>query len=368
MAPRTHLVVPALLVAGLTCALQPAARRHALSRREATSADEAGMVCTLERLYGPTSVWGDLDAAEARALYQQLLPRVLALPTRPEKMERPLTRAARKRRLSQIKYWRANRSLKGIADRARQLASRNSKTTTGIADLRSRATAAAVARQAVKKYIRGRSILPLRALTHAGDGVRTYGKTGRWRLYGESTEELVARYVSAAMARANVCNGEDCVEPEDAVKEAYAVLLEKSCCTNEYLDNLLLKTSNKALDDSLPAAERFWKDLPFRPKVLFPALEAMALQHPAWSETPIVEAPNRRPDDTDDVWNAFLLRCVEPDAPRSDAAIRECRTSGFVLAPATRARWIARAANRRAQKFRKPPVAEDYSDASFAAT
>ena len=139
-----------IVAAALARALQPHIRRRHRSRlNRATSADEEGMVCTLERLYGTTSVWGDLDAAEARALYQQLLPRVLALPSKPPLNARPLTRAARKRRLAQLKNWRANRNSRSIAD------------------LRSRATAAAVARRAVRKYVRGRSILPLRALTHA---------------------------------------------------------------------------------------------------------------------------------------------------------------------------------------------------------
>ena len=173
-------------------------------------------MCTLERLYGTTSVWGDLDAAEARALYQQLLPRVLALPSKPPLSARPSTRVARKRDLAQLKNWRANRNSRSIAD------------------LRSRATAAAGSKAAVRKYVRetidylyGRWHMP-------GDGVRTYGKTGRWRLYGETTEELVARYASAARKR-RLC-GEKCVAARKApVREAYAVLLEKSCSTNEVL-------------------------------------------------------------------------------------------------------------------------------------
>ena len=88
-----------IVAAALARALQPHIRRRHRSRlNRATSADEDGMVCTLERLYGTTSVWGDLDAAEARALYQQLLPRVLALPSKPPLNARPLTRAARNRR------------------------------------------------------------------------------------------------------------------------------------------------------------------------------------------------------------------------------------------------------------------------------
>jgi hypothetical protein len=76
-------------------------------------------------------------------------------------------------------------------------------------------------------------------------------------------------------------------------------------------------------------------------------------------------------DDTDDVWNAFLLRCVEPpEEGQKGEGVLACRTSGFVLAPATRARWIARAAHRRAQKFRKPSPQDDggaFGEA-FAAT
>ena len=64
-------------------------------------------------------------------------------------------------------------------------------------------------------------------------------------------------------------------------------------------------------------------------------------------------------DDTDDVWNAFLLRCVEPpEEGQKGEGVLACRTSGFVLAPATRARWIARAAHRRAQKFRPNAAAQ----------
>ena len=64
----------------------------------------------------------------------------------------------------------------------------------------------------------------------------------------------MARYASAARERAALCDGENCVAPEDAVREAYAVLLEKSCSTNEFLDNLLLQSSSNELNDALPAA------------------------------------------------------------------------------------------------------------------
>ena len=54
-----------IVAAALARALQPHIRRRHRSRlNRATSADEDGMVCTLERLYGTTSVWGDLDAAD----------------------------------------------------------------------------------------------------------------------------------------------------------------------------------------------------------------------------------------------------------------------------------------------------------------
>ena len=92
----------------------------------------SSQVSTLERLYGKPPPYGDLNAAETRELYLSLLPRVLADPLRPRN-PRSSSRAARKRRESAARLYRETRK------------------TGDLEDLKSRATAAAVARRAAKE-------------------------------------------------------------------------------------------------------------------------------------------------------------------------------------------------------------------------
>eukprot|EP00629_Pelagomonadales_sp_RCC1024_P000902 CAMPEP_0119296656 /NCGR_PEP_ID=MMETSP1329-20130426/50679_1 /TAXON_ID=114041 /ORGANISM="Genus nov. species nov., Strain RCC1024" /LENGTH=293 /DNA_ID=CAMNT_0007297593 /DNA_START=485 /DNA_END=1362 /DNA_ORIENTATION=- len=254
----------------------PPARRRAgrAAPRYAISADEEGMVCTLERLYGRPSIWGDLNIVEARELYRELLPRVLADPEKPPEpgVRGAAPRAARKRRLAALRHYRAAQHKKPDLE-----------------DLKSRATAAAVARRAAKRYVRARSVLAVRLMTNGVDSARSYAKFGTWRVYGETTEELVARYV-----RARAAAGDSTSDADDIVRDAYEQILEKSCCTNEYLDKMLLKDS-PADGGPREQAEAFWRQFPFRPAFLRNQREAV---------------PEGARDD--ELWHAFLLRCVEP--------------------------------------------------------
>ena len=83
------------------------------------SVDEEALVSALERLYGPTSFLGDMSAIEARELYKALLPRALAAPAKPAALPRArlATRAARKRRLAQLRHYRGGR--RGESERSK---------------------------------------------------------------------------------------------------------------------------------------------------------------------------------------------------------------------------------------------------------
>ncbi|KAH8052750.1 hypothetical protein JL722_9882 [Aureococcus anophagefferens] len=262
-------------------------RRRPLRRRPARRPEATffpSQVSTLERLYGKPPPYGDLNAAETRELYLSLLPRVLADPLRPRN-PRSSSRAARKRRESAARLYRETRK------------------TGDLEDLKSRATAAAVARRAAKRYARERSLLPLRCLAEVLDGTREYARSGRWFLpYGATTEELVERYVDAAARRA----WEGLQGPDDVSRAAYETVLRKSCETNELLDALLIQSAAgktaAAADDDGDRAEQFWTRSPLRPAVLFKAVGKAADDGGAPAEGAF--------DDTDAVWDAFLLRCV----------------------------------------------------------
>lgn len=284
------------------------------------------MVSTLERLYGKPPPYGDLNAAETRELYLSLLPRVLADPLRPRN-PRSSSRAARKRRESAARLYRETRK------------------TGDLEDLKSRATAAAVARRAAKRYARERSLLPLRCLAEVLDGTREYARSGRWFLpYGATTEELVERYVDAAVAAAA---WEGLQGPDDVSRAAYETVLRKSCETNELLDALLIQSAagnaaDAADDEKDDRAEQFWTRSPLRPAVLFKAVGASRAADDGG------ETAEGAFDDTDAVWDAFLLRCVAgetPDAP-GRAGLLAADRAGLLVAPISRARWSARWASR----------------------
>ena len=277
---------------------------------------------TLERLYGKPPPYGDLNAAETRELYLSLLPRVLADPLRPRN-----PRSARKRRESAARLYRETRK------------------TGDLEDLKSRATAAAVARRAAKRYARERSLLPLRCLAEVLDGTREYARSGRWFLpYGATTEELVERYVDAAVAAAA---WEGLQGPDDVSRAAYETVLRKSCETNELLDALLIQSAagnaaDAADDEKDDRAEQFWTRSPLRPAVLFKAVGASRAADDGG------ETAEGAFDDTDAVWDAFLLRCVAgetPDAP-GRAGLLAADRAGLLVAPISRARWSARWASR----------------------
>ncbi|KAK7247682.1 hypothetical protein SO694_00124084 [Aureococcus anophagefferens] len=347
-------------------AWQPAAaaRRRLAQYRgvsAAPSADEDGMarrrvrararqaasnaVSTLERLYGKPPPYGDLNAAETRELYLSLLP-LLADPLR-QRNPRSSSRAARKRRESAARLYRETRKtgdLEDLKSRATAAPQRRAAKESEIPNFKGSDLGhfSLVARRAAKRYARERSLLPLRCLAEVLDGTREYARSGRWFLpYGATTEELVERYVDAAVAAAA---WEGLQGPDDVSRAAYETVLRKSCETNELLDALLIQSAAgktaAAADDDGDRAEQFWTRSPLRPAVLFKAVGKAADDGGAPAEGAF--------DDTDAVWDAFLLRCVAgetADAP-GKAGLLAADRAGLLVAPISRARWSARWASR----------------------
>lgn len=211
------------------------------------------MLRTLREIFGTSSsVWGDLGGREARLMYRHLLPRVLVV----DCVEVP-------------------------------------EVCESFGELKNRARAAATARQAVKQYVRERSILPVRLLALAVDNAR-HGSPS-----GATVEALIQKYVDEVRDRL----GDEELEEDDqgiaVYRHAYAILLRKSCETNRVFDDLFID----AITDH-------WEDAD---------------------------------DDRDRAWHAFLLACAHINQTRK-------RTKN---PPVVRAKWLKRRLKRRTISIKK---------------
>lgn len=230
------------------------------ARHVVNDAEEREMIATLRRLFGTSTVWGDLDAREARLLYRKLLPRVLASSRDP---------------LEVGSQW-----LRGDADKSKSFRR-----------LKTRATAAALARRAAKQYVRERSILPVRLLAQAVDGTRSGSPSGA------TVDELLAKYVDEARRSIGPC-----ASPDKVYCLAYSILLQKSCETNRVIDTLLLDHDRHHAD---LASETSWHI-----------------------------------DDSSRAWSAFLLACVVDEYPK-----RRYGRASYL-----RAKWLTRGLDRRLRR------------------
>eukprot|EP00538_Stauroneis_constricta_P011809 CAMPEP_0119547834 /NCGR_PEP_ID=MMETSP1352-20130426/1870_1 /TAXON_ID=265584 /ORGANISM="Stauroneis constricta, Strain CCMP1120" /LENGTH=361 /DNA_ID=CAMNT_0007592889 /DNA_START=534 /DNA_END=1619 /DNA_ORIENTATION=- len=141
------------------------------------------------------ALWGDLDAVTTRRLYKTLLPRAL------------------------MQLW-----IDGIA------------TPEEIAPL------AYQARKAAKLYARERSQLPYRIMAQMMDGVRTYRQYGTFQPCGLSYEQLWEKYRND--------DEHDLIDGDDITAKICFKILEKSCSTNQSVDQWLLSSSSQQQSES----------------------------------------------------------------------------------------------------------------------
>ncbi|CAJ1960134.1 unnamed protein product [Cylindrotheca closterium] len=150
-------------------------------------------------------LWGDLDAVTARRIYQTLLPTAL--------------------------LWLAQ---------------------TGVQpqDL---APLAYQARKAAKLYIRERSQLPARVGAHLIDGIRQFRKHGKFQTQGMTYEQIWQKYRKVIMDEQNIEEfpSSDSLEEEDVVVQICYKILEKSCTTNSYIDELFASSNDEGLGKEL---------------------------------------------------------------------------------------------------------------------
>lgn len=182
-------------------------QQHDYQERIQDWADLYTSVEGLRNRFGRNSnrLWGDLDPATARRLYHTLLPSAL--------------------------LWLAQ---------------------TGVQpqDL---APLAYQARKAAKLYIRERSQVPARVGAHLLDGFRQFRDHGRFQTQGMTYEQIWQKYSKLIMneqteEQASTSNN---LKEEDVAAQICYKILEKSCTTNSYIDELFASSHDERLGGEL---------------------------------------------------------------------------------------------------------------------
>jgi len=168
-------------------------------------------------------LWGDLDPTTARRVYKSLLPRALL-------------------------------ELHNIGK--------------GVLKPEDLAPLAYRARVAAKLYARERCSLPARIMANLYDGFRQWRKYGHFDTHGMSYQQLWEKYATLvlkeckadAAAAAADDDGEDDDDEDDLTAKICMKILERSCSTNEMVDNLVLSNAPSESDmkkNQLEELERF---------------------------------------------------------------------------------------------------------------
>lgn len=162
-------------------------------RRKDEWASKYTSVDALRETFGASrnGVWGDLDAQTARRLYKTLLPKAL---------------------LELYKMGVHPEDLAPLAYRARV---------------------------AAKLYARERCSLPFRVAANLYDGFRQWRRYGSFDTHGMSFQQIWEKY-SAVILEQSLESSED-LTSDDVTAKICLKILERSCATNEMVDNLVLR-------------------------------------------------------------------------------------------------------------------------------
>jgi len=171
-------------------------------RRKEQWAQQYTTVDALRQRFGSNRnfVWGDLDAGTTRRLYKTLLPKAL---------------------LELYNLGVQPQDLAPLAYRARV---------------------------AAKLYARERCSLPARVAANLYDGFRQWRRYGSFDTSGMSYQQVWEKYSNVILDELQDDNEEDDLEPEDVTARICLKILERSCSTNEMVDNLVLKGQRSAED------------------------------------------------------------------------------------------------------------------------
>lgn len=146
-------------------------------------------------------IWGDLDPATARRIYQTLLPSAL--------------------------LW-----LSQTGVRSQDLA-----------------PLAYQARKAAKLYIRERSRVPARVGANLFDGLRQFRDYGKFQTQGMTYEQVWQKYRRVILDEHERQDLSTDLREEDVAARICCKILEKSCATNSYIDELFASSSPHDRDD-----------------------------------------------------------------------------------------------------------------------
>jgi hypothetical protein len=109
------------------------------------------------------------------------------------------------------------------------------------------------ARKAAKLYIRERSQVPFRIAAHLLDGFRQFQKHGKFQTQGMTYEQIWQKYRKVIMDEQNKdeISTSDELKEEDVAAQICYKILEKSCSTNSYIDELFAASDDESLGEDL---------------------------------------------------------------------------------------------------------------------
>eukprot|EP00526_Cylindrotheca_closterium_P014215 CAMPEP_0113628856 /NCGR_PEP_ID=MMETSP0017_2-20120614/14962_1 /TAXON_ID=2856 /ORGANISM="Cylindrotheca closterium" /LENGTH=347 /DNA_ID=CAMNT_0000539197 /DNA_START=334 /DNA_END=1378 /DNA_ORIENTATION=- /assembly_acc=CAM_ASM_000147 len=109
------------------------------------------------------------------------------------------------------------------------------------------------ARKAAKLYIRERSKVPARVGANLLDGFRQFCKNGKFQTQGMTYEQIWQKYRKVIMdeqTEEDFSAGNNLKEEDVAAQICYKIL-EKSCTTNSYIDELFASSDDEGLGEEL---------------------------------------------------------------------------------------------------------------------
>ena len=173
----------------------------------------------LRELFGENQnkMWGDLDATTCRKLYKTLVPKAL---------------------LELVKQEHERSGEDGPAPATVEAASE-------VLPPEVLAPLAYKARKAAKLYARERCQVPARIAAQLFDAYRAFKKYGKFQPCGMSYEQLWDKYYKQVVNEERKRNRQLPDSDDDVTAKICQRIIEKSCQTNEFVDNLVLSHAEK---------------------------------------------------------------------------------------------------------------------------
>lgn len=116
------------------------------------------------------------------------------------------------------------------------------------------------ARVAAKMYVRERSRLHSRIFANFYDGFRQLKKTGKFNTHGMSYDQVWQKYrqvILDSCSKEGSCQG---LTEDDVTAQICMKILERSCVTNEYINNLFSSPDDEELGEELTRVSHILND------------------------------------------------------------------------------------------------------------